>query len=313
VPCLTPDQKRLSDLRRLCALRGLNEAVTWSFLSEESYAEFSYPQHKKTRIANAISVDLSVMRHSVLPNLMDAAKRNADRKSGAAHLFEVGSVFFDTNPDQQPVLLSGLRCGLSTEKTWQSQAKNVDFYTVKEDVWALLSHAGLSPDAIQLTREAPSWYHPGQSATLRLGKNILAHFGVLHPGLLQRKDIAFPVVGFEIFIDALPSIKVRTSATRATLILHALQPVTRDFAFLLANDIPADQILKAARNVDKNKITSVRLFDVYTGKGVQEGYRSIAFSITIQPQEVALTDAQLDALGQDVIAAAQKAGATLRS
>lgn len=310
---LTPDQKRLNDLRRLCAVRGMNEAVTWSFLGAQAHAQFSYDTQKTTRVANAISADLSVMRHSLLPNLLDAAKRNADRKLGFAHLFEVGSIFFGTGPDQQPVVLGGLRCGAMADKTWQKPKDAIDFFTVKDDVWALLQSAGLNPETMILTRDAPSWYHPGQSASLRLGKNVVAHFGMLHPKILQTSEIDFDTAAFEIFTDALPPIKAKKTATRATLTLHALQPVTRDFAFVVHNDIAAGDVLKAARNVDKNLITDVRLFDVYAGKGVAADHRSLAFSVTLQPVEATLTDAQIDALSKNIVATIQKLGGQLRA
>ncbi len=309
---LSPEQKRLSDMRRLCAVRGLEEAVTWSFLGEKAHHLFSYPSRATTRVANAISVDLSVMRHSLLPNLLEAAQRNADRKLGWAHLFEVGSVFFGTGPDQQPVHLSGIRSGAVHDKTWKDAAQPADFFSVKEDVWALLAQAGLNPETMQLTRDVPAWYHPGQAAQLVLGKNPVATFGVLHPGVLKDLDIAFPVAAFELFAEVLPPLKAKKSATRATLTLNSLQPLTRDFAFIVHKDVAADTVLKAARNVDKNRIVQVNLFDVYAGKGVPEDHRSLAFSITVQPVEATLTDVQIEELSQQVIQAVQKVGGQLR-
>jgi phenylalanyl-tRNA synthetase beta chain len=310
---LTGEQKRLSDLRRLCAVRGMNEAVTWSFHGQEAFNRFSYNDRKMVKLANAISADLSVMRHSLLPNLLDAANRNADRKLGYVSLFESGSVFFGTGPDQQPVMLSGIRSNDMNGKTWQSATSQADFFSIKEDVWALLQTAGLNPDNMPLTREAPNWYHPGQSAALRLGKNMLAVFGVMHPGILNAMGIEFPVAAFEIFTENLPPLKSGKSATRATLTLNPLQPLNRDFAFIVSNDIPADAILKAARNVDKNLITDVRLFDVYSGKGMEQGHRSLAFSVTLQPVNATLTDVQIEEVSQKIIAAVQKSGGKLRS
>jgi phenylalanyl-tRNA synthetase beta chain len=309
---LTPDQKRLNDLRRLAAMRGLQEAVTWSFLGENAFKNFSYAEHKATRIANAISADLVLMRHSLLPNLIDAAKRNADRKLLNAALFEVGSVFFGTGPDQQPVMLSGIRTGTSAV-SWQEKLKPIDFFAIKADLWSLLTQAGLNPDIITISRDAPSWYHPGQSGTLRLGKNVIAQFGVLHPAILKMMDIDFAVAGFEIFIENLPSLKVKKSSTKPTLILNPLQPVTRDFAFVVANDIPADLVVKAARNADKNLITDVVLFDVYAGKGVAEGHRSLAFTVTLQPKDATLTDAEIEGIARNIVGAVTKLGGQLRS
>jgi phenylalanyl-tRNA synthetase beta chain len=311
-PALTPEQKRLSDMRRLCAMRGMSEAVTWSFLSERAHDVFSYADKKTARVANPISIDLSVMRHAQLPNLLDAAKRNADRKLENAALFEVGSVFFGTAPDQQPVVLSGLRSGQKTPTNWQEKARPVDFFDAKRDVWSLLAQAGLNPDAFNVSAEAPHWYHPGQSGAIRLGKNIVAQFGVLHPSVLKSWDIDFPVVAFEIFTDNLPPLKGKKSSTKASLVLNPLQPVTRDFAFVVANSVTSDAVLKAAKNVDKNLIVAVNLFDVYAGKGVVENHRSLAFSVTLQPQGNTLTDAEIEGLSKNIIAAVEKAGGQLR-
>ncbi len=309
-PALSPAQKRLEDLRRLCAVNGLSEAVTWSFLSEKAFTAFSYADQKPVRVANPISADLAVMRHSVLPNLLDAAKRNADRKLGDAHLFELGPVYFDLLPDTQPVMLSGLRVGAKNPVSWQNKSQNVDFYDAKRDVWSLLQSVGLNPDNMPLTREAPPWYHPGQSGVLRLGKNILAQFGVVHPAILKAYDLP-AAVAFEIFTESLPPLKERKS-TRATLTLNPLQPVTRDFAFLVSNDLPAEQIVKAARNVDKNLIADVTIFDVYAGKGVEPGHRSLAFTVTLQPAGETLTDAAIENVSKNIVTAVTKLGAQLR-
>jgi len=310
-PALTLEQKRLADLRRLAAMRGLSEAVTWSFLSDRAHEAFSYKDKKTARLANPISSDLGIMRHAQLPNLLDAVKRNADRKLANAALFEVGSIFFGTLPDQQPVVLSGLRSGTHAA-SWQEKARPVDFFSVKADVFALLQQAGFNTDTFTISAEAPGWYHPGQSGAIRLGKNILAQFGVIHPRILKDWDIDVPVVAFEIFADNLPPLKAKKTSTKASLILNPLQPVTRDFAFVVANNVPADSILKAARNVDKNLITDIALFDVYAGKGVEPGHRSLAFTITLQPQNATLTDAEIEAVSKNVVAAVEKLGGQLR-
>ena len=309
-PALTLEQKRLSDLKRLCALRGLSEAVTWSFLSERAHAAFSYADKKTARLANPISSDLSIMRHAQLPNLLDAIKRNNDRKLVNAALFETGAVFFGTLPNEQPALLSGLRSGFSAA-SWQDKPKAVDFFSAKADVFALLTHAGFNTDSFTLTKDAPQWYHPGQSAVIRLGKNVLAQFGVLHPKVVQDWGIDTPMAAFEIFTDAMPVLKAKKS-TKASLVLNPLQPVTRDFAFVVANTVPAESILKAARNTDKTLITDVTLFDVYAGKGVAEGQRSLAFTITLQSQNTTLTDAEIDSVSKNIVTAVEKLGGQLR-
>lgn len=311
-PALTLEQKRLADLRRLAAIRGLSEAVTWSFLSQRAHDAFSYPDRKTARIANPISIDLGIMRHAQLPNLLDAAKRNADRKLENAALFEVGSVFFGTGPSDQPTVLSGIRTNKKNAATWQDKGKPVDFFDAKEDVWSLLSQAGLNPDALTVSAEAPHWYHPGQSGAVRLGKNIVAQFGVLHPKILKDWGIDFAVVAFEIFTENLPPLKAKKSSTKGSLVLNPLQAVTRDFAFVVANTVNSDAILKAAKNVDKNLITNVSLFDVYAGKGVAEDHRSLAFTVTLQPQNATLTDADIEGVSKNIVAAVEKVGGQLR-
>ena len=312
-PALTPDQKRLADLRRLSAMRGLSEAVTWSFLSQWAHDAFSYTDKKTARIANPISNDLSIMRHAQLPNLLDAVKRNADRKMDNAALFEIGSIFLGTGPKDQPVVLSGVRAKQKQSASWQDKGKPVDFFDAKEDVWSLLSQAGLNPDALTVSAEAPHWYHPGQSGAVRLGKNIVAQFGMIHPKILKDWGVDFPVAAFEVFIENLPPMKAKKTSTKASLVLNALQPVTRDFAFVVANTIQSDAVLKAAKNVDKNLITQVHLFDVYAGKGVAEDHRSLGFTVTLQPQQATLTDAEIEGVSKNIVAAVEKLGGQLRS
>lgn len=311
VSALNPEQKRNSDLRRVLASRGMHEAVTWSFQSEAMLEQFSYTEQKQMRLANPISADLAIMRHSILPGLLVAAKRNADRKIDSTHLFEQGSVYFGSTPETQPTMLAALRSGKG-KTHWQKAANTIDFFSIKADLWALLQQAGLNTDTLTLSREAPRWYHPGQSATIRIGKNLLAHCGVLHPGLLQTQDIDFPVAAFEIFLGQLPPLKNKKAATKAALQLSALQPVTRDFAFLVANDVPAENILKAARNADKNLVADVVLFDVYAGKGVPEGQRSLAITVTLQPVKATLTDAEIEAVAKNIVGAVEKLGGVLR-
>jgi phenylalanyl-tRNA synthetase beta chain len=309
---LSPTQKRLEDMRRLCAVNGLSEAVTWSFLSDKSHEAFSYTDKKDVRVANPISTDLAIMRHSVLPNLLDATKRNTGRKLGDAHLFEMGPVYFDLLPETQPVILSGVRSGAKTPASWQGKVQVVDFFDAKRDIWSLLQSVGLNPDNMPLTREAPRWYHPGRSGVLRLGKNIIAQFGELHPALVKQYDLN-AAVAFEIFTENLPPLKDKKSSTRATLTLNPLQSVTRDFAFTASNDIPAEAIIKAARNVDKNLIAEIAIFDVYAGKGVPENSRSLAFTVTLQPVGETLTDAAIEGVSKNIVDAVTKLGAVLRS
>lgn len=309
---LSPAHKRAADLRRLCAQRGLHEMVTWSFLAPAMADLFKYPEHDLIPLANPISADLSVMRQSLIPNLLQTVQRNAARGMNDLGLFEQGNVFFGTNPDEQPAHISVVRSGQAMERHVQGTARNVDAFDVKADVWALLSAAGLNPDNMTLSRaNVPAWYHPGQSATLSMGKFVVAVFGTVHPGVLQTMDINMPVVAAEIFLDRLPATK-KKSSTKAALTLSPYQSVTRDFAFMIASDVMAGDIVKAVKNTDKTLLQQVTLFDDYRGKGIPDGQKSIAFSIVLQPSNATLTEAEIDAVAKKVVAAVEKLGGTLR-
>ena len=308
---LTGAHKRAADMRRLAAQRGAHEAVTWSFLSPALAAQFRYEEHAPIELANPISADLSVMRQSLVPNLMQIIQRNAARGMRDMAVFEQGNVFFGTAPDQQPANLALLRSGVFIDRHVQGTARNVDAFDAKADAWALLQSCGLNPDNMTLARNAPGWYHPGQSGTLAMGKNTVAAFGMLHPSVLKAFDLDAPVVAVELFLDHLPANK-KKSATKAALTLSPYQSVTRDFAFLIQADVMAGDIVKAVKNADKTLLQSVTLFDDYRGKGIAEGQKSIAFSVQLQPQDATLTEAQIEAVVQKIVSAVEKLGGVLR-
>jgi phenylalanyl-tRNA synthetase beta chain len=308
---LLPTHKRIADLRRLSAQRGLHEVVTWSFLSPAMAQHFKYADKDLIALANPISADLAIMRQSLLPNLLNIIQRNAARGMSDIALFEQGNLFFGTDPDTQPAAITLLRTGNAMERHVQGTARTVDAFDAKADAFALLQTAGMNPDAMTLANNAPAWFHPGQSATLSMGKNTVATFGTIHPAILQALDITVPVVAVEIFLDNLPVSK-KKSSTKSALVLSPYQTVTRDFAVLIDASVPAGDIIKAVKNTDKTVLQNVTLFDDYRGKGVPDGKKSIAFSIQLQPADATLTDAQIDALSQKVMAAVEKLGGVLR-
>lgn len=309
----SPEKKRSADMVRLLASRGMNEAVTWSFTDEKTFADFSFSDKKKVKIANPLSADWDTMRHSILGNLLQGAQRNASRSILCGSLFEMGPVFFGQSPDDQPEMIAGLRYGSHTLKGWNTGGRGYDVFDAKADVASLLTLAGLNPDNVPISTDAPSWYHPGRSGVFRLGKNVIAVFGEIHPALCEKYDLDMPVCGFEVFVDNLPAVKVKATATKPKLELSSLQPVNRDFAFIMAQDVPANKLVRAAESADKNLIVSVRLFDVYQGKGVEEGKKSMAITVTLQPFEATLTDAEIEGVSQKIIANVEKqTGGTLR-
>ena len=314
VVALTPQQRRSRDARRALAGFGLTEAVTFSFLPRAHAALFG-GDNPALLLANPISADLDMMRPSLLPNLLLAAKRNADRGVGDSSLFEVGPQYGDDTPTGQRQVAAGLRVGQSGPRHWGAKPRPVDALDAKGDALALLSSLGLSIENVQVATEAPQWYHPGRSGALKLGpKTVLATFGELHPRVLAALDVKGPAVAFELFLDALPAPKAKDSKARPLLRLSAFQPVERDFAFVLDASVSADQVIRAARGADKALVSAVSVFDVYQGKGVPEGKKSLAIAVRLQPTARTLTDAEIDSVGQKIVAAVVKAtGASLRS
>ena len=314
-PVLTLQQKRQRITRRLLAGRGLKEAITWSFISREEADLFA--AGPGLDLANPISVDMSTMRPSLLPGLVRAAGRNANRGIDEIALFEVGQIFHGGEPGEQGMAAAALRAGPAkvdgNARHWQGSKTPVDAFDAKADALATLAALGVPADNIQVTRDAPAWFHPGRSASLRLGPLVLGAFGELHPRILASLDVAGPLSVFEIILDALPKPKSRPGRGRGQLALSALQPVRRDFAFLVDDKIAVADIVKAARQARKELIARVGVFDVYHGKGVPDGQKSIAIEVTLQPRDKTLTDAEIEAVSEKIVADVMKAtGGSLR-
>jgi phenylalanyl-tRNA synthetase beta chain len=308
---LSPQQKRAGIARRALAARGLLETVTFSFMPGTLATRFG-DVPAELRIANPISADLDVMRPSILPNLLQAAARNAARGFADNGLFELGPVYRSAALNGQALVAGGVRTGFAVPRGWSEKTRPVDAFDAKADALAVLDMIKAPMGSAQVTADAPAHYHPGRSGVLRLGPNVLAAFGEIHPAILQQMDIVGAAAGFEIFLDAAPLPK-DTGPARPLADLPDLQPVTRDFAFMVTRDTAAATLLKAVRAADKALITDANVFDVYEGKGVPEGQKSVALSITLQPREKPLTDADIEAIAAKVIASAAKAGASLRS
>ena len=310
-PALTPAQRRVDFVRRTLAARGLVEAVTFSFMPRP-LAELFGAAPDALRLVNPISADLDQMRPSILPNLLAAAQRNADRGFADGALFEIGPQYRDDTPEGQDLVAAGVRTGRTGPKRWDDPGRPVDAFGAKADALAALAAAGAPVDNLQVDAAPPDWYHPGRGGTLRLGPKLLGAFGEIHPGLLRELEIAGPAVGFEIFLDRAPLPRAKGPA-RPLLKLSPFQPVERDFAFVVDADLPAETLLRAARGVDRKLVGVVRLFDVYTGAGIDPGKKSLAITVVLQPEEATLTDEALDAFSQKLIAAVEKAtGGTLR-
>ncbi len=317
-PALDTAQRRAGHARRTLAGRGMSEAITWSFMSAGLAAKFGGGQ-AALRLANPISAELDQMRPSILPNLLAAAGRGLDRGLGDAALFEVGPIYRDDSPAGQEPVAAGLRLGQLGPRHWLEPSRNrvaraVDAFDAKADALAVLGACGAPVASLQVVAEPPSWYHPGRAGVIRLGpKTVLAAFGEVHPRILKDLDLERPTAGFEVFLGAIPLPRDKGSRARPLLRASPFQPVARDFAFVVDAAVPAEQVVRAAAAADKALIAEVSVFDVYAGKGVDEGRKSVAISVTLRPTERTLTDPEIEAVGQGIVAAVTKAtGGVLR-
>jgi phenylalanyl-tRNA synthetase beta chain len=313
-PTATPLQKLEHRLRRAAAARGSNEAVTWSFLPEADARAFA--QGDLWVLANPISEDMKAMRPSLLPGLLAAVRRNLDRGAAGLRLFEIGRRYLrgQDGASDERLSLAVVLAGEKTPRGWANgKAASFDAFDAKAEALALLGEAGAPVDNLQVMGEAGSQFHPGQSATLRLGpKTVLARFGMLHPAVLKQFDIDVPVAVAELYLDAIPGKKSTATFARAHYAPPALQAVTRDFAFLVPAGLAAGDLVRAVKGADKANIVAARLFDDFRGAGVPEGQKSLAIEVTLQPGEKSYDDAELKAIADKVTAAAARLGAMLR-
>ena len=316
-PVLTAIQNRTRKAKRALAARGLLEAVTWSFVSKHE-AELFGGGAPELALANPIAAELSDMRPSLIPGLIMASQRNADRGFSDTAMFEVGQVFKGDKPTDQLTAASGLRRGLAkpsgSGRHWSVKAGPVDVFDAKADAFAVLAAAGAPMQALQVVPGGPAWFHPGRSATIQIGpQNILGHFGELHPRAIANLKAEGPLVAFEVILEKIPEPKARPTRAKPLLELSPFQPVERDFAFVVDNAVKSTEIVRAAQNVDKKLVSNVVVFDVYEGKGIDPGKKSIAIAVTIQPREKTMTDAEIESLAAKIVAEVTKrTGGVLR-
>ena len=311
---VSPSGRRRSQARRALAARGMIEAVSYSFLSEADAKRFGEIPDS-LRLINPISADLDVMRPSLLPNLINAAPRNAARGTESAAIFEVGPQYVGDRPEDQSTVAAGIRAGTNSVRHWNQPARTVDTFDAKADALAVLADFGISATRLQVAAEAPAYYHPGRAGVIRQGpKNILAHFGELHPRLCQDMDVNGTVVAFEIYLDNLPQPKAKKSAARAHLQLSSYQKVERDFAFVVDQSVSAQDVAAAVSGADKTLISDVSIFDVFDGDSLGEGKKSLAVSVILQPKDNTLTEADIDAVSSRIVSnVVKRTDAILRS
>ncbi len=315
-PVLTPLQQRTRRAKRALAARGMVEAVTWSFISHDA-AELFGGGAKDLVLANPIAADLSDMRPSLLPGLIAVVQANSDRGFPDVAMFEVGQVFEGEEAQDQLTAASGVRHGFASSaglgRHW-SGAAIASALDAKADALAVLAAAGAPMQALQILPGGTNWLHPGRSGTIQIGpQNVLGYFGELHPRTLAALRADGPMVAFEVILDRIPEARQRLTHAKAALELSAFQPVSRDFAFILDRAVKAGDVVRAAQGVDKKLIASVTIFDVYEGKGIEDGKKSIAIAVTLQPREKTMTDEDIDAVAARIVAeVGKRTGGVLR-
>jgi phenylalanyl-tRNA synthetase beta chain len=310
-PAVNATQARPLRLRRALAERGLMEAVTFSFLAAKEARLFGGGAANLT-LVNPISADLSVMRPSALPNLLQAAARNQDRGEPDSALFEVGPVFLGDEPSDQRTACAGVRHGHNASREWHRCRRAFDVFDAKADAEAALSVLGVRRGSLAVESPAADYFHPGRSGVLMQGRTRLASFGELHPTVAAHFGLRGAVVGFELYLDDVPLAKSKGPA-RSLLKMSAFQPVSRDFAFVLDAAVPASDLLRAVKSAAGPLLSDIQLFDVYQGKGIDDGQKSLAVTIILTPQKATLTEDEIEAISSAVIAlAAKNCGASLR-
>ncbi|MCC5955610.1 MAG: phenylalanine--tRNA ligase subunit beta [Natronohydrobacter sp.] len=314
-PILTPMQVRARAARRVLAGLGYNECVTYSFIDADSARLFGGGTDA-VRLENPISSEMTHMRPDLLPGLLQAASRNQARGTLDLALFEVGPVFAGGEPGEQSLQAAGILVGATAPRDPFGSRRNVDLYDAKADAEAVLSAIG-APAKAQISRNLPDWFHPGRAGVISLGPKLpLAIYGELHPRLLKAYDLKGPVMGFTVHVENPPLPKSRKTA-RAPLAISSLQPVERDFAFVVDAQVEALSIVNAATGADKALISGVQVFDEFTGPKAEAqfgaGRKSLAISVRLQPVARSLTDEDIEAVSRKIIEKVTKVtGGSLR-
>ncbi len=311
---LTPMQANVVTVKHELASRGLLETVTWSFTDSKLADVFHKSnQPEKILLANPIAADLDEMRPSLLPNLLIGAKNNIARGYPNVSLFEVGPEFFGRAPKEQLTVAAGLRVGLTSAKEWSKSSRAFDVFDAKADALAVLAAAKGPFESAQVTTDAPTYYHPGRSGALRLGKNVLAYFGELHPSVCKKFGLKGRAVAFEVYLDNIPLPRNTHDKAKKKLVLSAFQPVEKDLAFVVDKTVSGAALLAAAKNADRNFISDVRLFDIFEGGNLPADKKSVALTVTFQPQEQTFTDKDIENLMNKVeVEVTKKLGGQLR-
>ena len=328
VPLINPEKENIKEtlnnkqklfrfIQRSVASKGYTEAVTWSFTDSKTDNLFSELKNE-IKLSNPISSDLDVLRSSLYSNLMISAKKNIHRNFEDLMLFEIGPVFKGSKPGEQSTMIGAIKTGKHSRKNWIEKERNFDVYDIKNDALKILSEVGIKNEKIIVSNKTKKWYHPGRSGLLSLGSlngPELAYFGEIHPIILKKLDIkADNVLGFEIILDNIPQSKKKIRESKDRFIFSDYQKVVRDFAFVFDEKYSSGEIINLVKEVDKELIKNVRIFDVYQGDKIESGKKSIAFNVTLEPKDKTLSDNEIEEVSKKIISKVEKTtGATLRS
>jgi len=328
VPLINPEKENIKEtlnnkqklfrfIQRSVASKGYTEAVTWSFTDSKTDNLFSELKNE-IKLSNPISSDLDVLRSSLYSNLMISAKKNIHRNFEDLMLFEIGPVFKGSKPGEQSTMIGAIKTGKHSRKNWIEKERNFDVYDIKNDALKILSEVGIKNEKIIVSNKTKKWYHPGRSGLLSLGSlngPELAYFGEIHPIVLKKLDIKTDnVLGFEIILDNIPQSKKKIRESKDRFIFSDYQKVVRDFAFVFDEKYSSGEIINLVKEVDKELIKNVKIFDVYQGDNIESGKKSIAFNVTLEPKDKTLSDNEIEEVSKKIISKVEKTtGATLRS
>lgn len=309
---LTVPQRRIVTIKHELASRGMFETVTWSF-TDSKLGKLFRKSNDEILLSNPIAQDLDEMRQSILPNLLLGLSNNIARGYSNVSLFEVGPEFITRKPTDQRTVATGIRSGNTAKKSWVGDVRPFDVFDAKADALAVIAAANGPYENAQITNDAPSYYHPGRSGALRLGKNVLAYFGEIHPQICKEFGLKQRVVAFEVYTNNIPLPRAVKGKAKTKLVLSPFQAVDKDFAFIVDKDIAVNDVVVAAKTSAREDIKDVRVFDIYEGANLQTGKKSVAISVTFQAKEKTYTDKELEELMKKVSSSvSSKTGAVLR-
>ena len=328
IPLISPEKENIKEAlndrqklfhfsQRAVASKGFTEAITWSFTDSKVDSIFSELKDE-IRLSNPISSDLDVLRSSLYSNLIIAAKKNIHRNFEDLMLFEIGPVFKGKEPGKQSTMIGAIKTGKHSRKNWIEKERNFDVFDIKSDALRTLNEIGIDDSELVITNKTKKWYHPGRSGMISLGSPNgpeLVYFGEMHPSIIKRLDLRVEsVLGFEIFLDNIPDQKKKSREGKSQFIVSDYQKVTRDFAFVINVKFSSGEIINLVKNIDKELIKTVKIFDVYQGENIEPGKKSIAFSVTFEPKDKTLNDEDIEKVSKNIINTVQTStSAILRS